>query len=606
MQTFQNFFAQKHRAARHTANFLLTREWLNLDLPGHGRAIERAYYGLLRPKELEALGLYTTAYGYDQAGRLDRVWDQPTLDGNHDPVGAASFNYTYLNRSGNLLRRTQGPNFNVWRTYDATRNNLETMTNQQAFSPYRWVSRFQYRAAHGMPGLNGLGQRESVTNEGFAFSSTTRRRYQYNQRGEVVSNRVQERSAQGNWFEIDGESYRYDAIGNREAASDQAVLPANPKVSYQANLQNQYTSITTNGSTFSPSHDADGNSLQTLVPGHFTAALGSQVTATNLQWDAENRLVAITTARNGTVSYQYDYLGRRIRRNLAGSILTYLYDGWNNLTLHHYGGLLRSYTWGLDLSGTMQGVGGVGGMLAVRKGSGSNAQTHYPLYDRVTDEGNGNVSDYLDQNGALSAHYEYDAFGRTTKANGPQRNEFRYRFSTKPMDYIMGLYYYGYRWYSPVTGRWISRDPITEEGGIHIYSLLNNSPISTTDHLGLLNNEKPPMRTVLEGYRCKVTVTIEFECQATKIKSEIEGPCPRKGKVTGSGTHSGKDKRAAIAEALGKAINDLNGQGMPCKVSCCALKKWRRLPPKDKCSESFKQVPIQPMPPMGVPPNFNE
>ena len=36
------------------------------------------------------------------------------------------------------------------------------------------------------------------------------------------------------------------------------------------------------------------------------------------------------------------------------------------------------------------------------------------------------------------------------------------RFSTKYYDAETDLYYYGYRYYSPSLGRWISRDPITE------------------------------------------------------------------------------------------------------------------------------------------------
>ena len=42
------------------------------------------------------------------------------------------------------------------------------------------------------------------------------------------------------------------------------------------------------------------------------------------------------------------------------------------------------------------------------------------------------------------------------------------RFSTKYYDAEAGLYYYGYRYYSPSLGRWISRDPIEEEGGVNL------------------------------------------------------------------------------------------------------------------------------------------
>jgi RHS repeat-associated protein len=32
----------------------------------------------------------------------------------------------------------------------------------------------------------------------------------------------------------------------------------------------------------------------------------------------------------------------------------------------------------------------------------------------------------------------------------------------------MGVTYYGYRWYDPHTGRWPSRDPIEERGGLNL------------------------------------------------------------------------------------------------------------------------------------------
>jgi RHS repeat-associated protein len=62
---------------------------------------------------------------------------------------------------------------------------------------------------------------------------------------------------------------------------------------------------------------------------------------------------------------------------------------------------------------------------------------------------------------------------------------FAYRFSTKPIDLKTGLYYYTYRYYDPLTGRWPSRDPIKEKGGLNLYSFLNNSTLFNFDVLGL-------------------------------------------------------------------------------------------------------------------------
>jgi len=47
------------------------------------------------------------------------------------------------------------------------------------------------------------------------------------------------------------------------------------------------------------------------------------------------------------------------------------------------------------------------------------------------------------------------------------------------------LYYYGYRYYDPETGRWLSRDPIGEVGGFNLYLFVNNNSINSVDPFGL-------------------------------------------------------------------------------------------------------------------------
>ena len=62
--------------------------------------------------------------------------------------------------------------------------------------------------------------------------------------------------------------------------------------------------------------------------------------------------------------------------------------------------------------------------------------------------------------------------------------------------------YYGYRYYDPQTGKWPSRDPIEENGGINLYGFVKNSPTNLTDVLGQIawvicnrcsNDKKGPM-----------------------------------------------------------------------------------------------------------------
>jgi RHS repeat-associated protein len=115
----------------------------------------------------------------------------------------------------------------------------------------------------------------------------------------------------------------------------------------------------------------------------------------------------------------------------------------------------------------------------------SITDNYYPTYD-----GNGNVSEYLAADGSTAAHFEYDPFGNTI-VNTDTNNQFAYRFSTKPLDPTTGFYYYGYRYYDPVTGRWPSRDPIGERGGKNLNGFLGNDGVQGIDLFGLMGPFSP-------------------------------------------------------------------------------------------------------------------
>ena len=97
---------------------------------------------------------------------------------------------------------------------------------------------------------------------------------------------------------------------------------------------------------------------------------------------------------------------------------------------------------------------------------------------------NGNATKYIDESGNVVAAYEYDDFGRTISSSGPLAHLFRHRFSTKYFDAETGLYYYGYRFYSPSLMRWLNRDPIEEEGGVNLYVFCRNNVLIHHDKFG--------------------------------------------------------------------------------------------------------------------------
>jgi RHS repeat-associated protein len=80
--------------------------------------------------------------------------------------------------------------------------------------------------------------------------------------------------------------------------------------------------------------------------------------------------------------------------------------------------------------------------------------------------------------------YEYGPFGEVFCSVGDMAKVNPFGFSTKYTDTETDLVYYGYRYYSPALGRWLSRDPIEERGGLNLYGFVNNDPVNKWDKLG--------------------------------------------------------------------------------------------------------------------------
>ena len=75
--------------------------------------------------------------------------------------------------------------------------------------------------------------------------------------------------------------------------------------------------------------------------------------------------------------------------------------------------------------------------------------------------------------------YEYGPFGELIRASAPMAKVNPFRFSTKFDDDETDLLYYGYRYYDPSTGRWLSRDPAEERGGLNLYIFVGNNSITS-------------------------------------------------------------------------------------------------------------------------------
>ena len=202
-------------------------------------------------------------------------------------------------------------------------------------------------------------------------------------------------------------------------------------------------------------------------------------------YDGKGRLRQITESNwvygawtlNATIRYVYDDM-RVIQERDANGTPT------------------AAYTRGCDLSGTFEGAGGIGGLLARSSSYSAGSWGAHSMYHA---DGNGNITYLVSNASAKTGEYRYDPYGRALYTSGSLATANPFRFSSKLWHEKTGFYYYGYRFYDPLTQRLINRDPIGEEGSNLVrddleshrsslaatYVFVAGSPISSIDPFGL-------------------------------------------------------------------------------------------------------------------------
>ena len=325
--------------------------------------------------------------------------------------------------------------------------------------------------------------------------------------------------------------YGYDPAGNLAMRTNNTLIQAfttaganelmnitrNNLLTVAGSLTNTPASLTINGQNATIYNDltfavTDGVELNNGL-NQFTAVVSSGLTMTNVflkmlpasvnlrsdlngnlvwdglkayDYDCANELTRITVTNAWKTEFAYDGFGRRrVRKEFSWSggswtqtnEVHYVYDGMLVIQERNSNNVPQvTYTRGLDLSGTMDGAGGIGGLLARSDADGS---AYYHA------DGNGNVTAMVDSSGNVVAKYLYDSFGNLIDKRGILADVNTYRFSSKEIDVRSGLYYYGYRNYDPNFQRWLNCDPDQEAGGFNLYQYIENNPVNLADAYGL-------------------------------------------------------------------------------------------------------------------------
>jgi len=188
------------------------------------------------------------------------------------------------------------------------------------------------------------------------------------------------------------------------------------------------------------------------------------------EWDAHNRLAKINHSDGSTTEYTYDAMGRRTRIiiwNASGTLASE-----------------RRFLWI------------PGGNQPYEERTASNAATarYFAQGEQrfwvspndkffYTRDHLGSVRELVNNGGTVQATYDYDPYGRRTKVSGAWDTVVGY--TGHHWQERSRLYLTWYRQYDPNLGRWLSRDPIGEGGGMNLYGYVLNNPINFYDPDGL-------------------------------------------------------------------------------------------------------------------------
>jgi RHS repeat-associated protein len=457
-----------------------------------------------------------TSFGYDANGNLTSVTDANShttsytynnmdrLTSRTDPL-SRSESYAYDN-NGNLLQFTDRRGKVSTYTYDDLNRRTFAGFGTAAGPTYESTISYSYDAG------NRLTQAvDSVT-------GTISRTY------DGLDRTTAETTPQGSI------SYGYDAAGRRTSMTvgsltavsytyDNAsrltqIAQGTPTVSFAYDSVNRRTSLTLpNGVVMSYGYDSSSEltginyAAGSTALGNLTysydlsgrrTSMGGTYAATNLpstvsttSYDAANELTGWGTATltydsngnmtsDGTNSYvwsarnelasmnstgdtfQYDPFGRRVTKTIVSSTTDYLFDGVNPVQ---------------ELSGSSVSANLLTGLGVDERFTRTDSSG---TANFLTDA-HGSTLALTNSSASAVASYTYDPFGNTTVTGSSAST---YEYIGRESDGT-GVYFYRARYYSPELGRFLSEDPIGNDGGINHYAYAGNDPILFVDPMGL-------------------------------------------------------------------------------------------------------------------------
>jgi RHS repeat-associated protein len=257
----------------------------------------------------------------------------------------------------------------------------------------------------------------------------------------------------------------FEANVSLQAGTNTVTIIANAEGRHQTNRYQ----VVEAGKTFT--YDANGN------------LVSNGVTGARYEWDAANRLLAVQSGTGVSPvirsEFTYDGYSRRVRQ---------VEKVWSN-SQWQVTSEKRLLWLGTDIAEERDTNNNVTKRYFARGVSvlRSPSSVFDPFF--YTRDHLDSIRELTDTNGTVRARYAYDPWGRRTKLSGDLEADFG--FTGHYFHAPSGLHLALYRAYDADLGRWISRDPIGEGGGLNLYGYVYENPINATDLLGLKDQPWP-------------------------------------------------------------------------------------------------------------------
>ncbi|MDP1835514.1 MAG: RHS repeat-associated core domain-containing protein [Chlamydiales bacterium] len=248
----------------------------------------------------------------------------------------------------------------------------------------------------------------------------------------------------------DPHHYAYDSIHNRLSKDNHA---------YHLNGLNQVL----DDSQASYSYDLCGNLISKAIPLH----------TISYSYDALNRLTQAECHGQWVISYSYDSFGRRLTRHLSYP------DGSQEYSSYLFQGMCEIGCYKNDHLQELRILGkGKGAELGAAIAIEVAGDIYAPIHDH-----RGNVCCLLSTSGVAEDTYRYTAYGESTNDTATVNNPWRY--ASKRLDHLTGLYNFCKRDYDCQLGRWLTPDPAGFVDGPNLYAYVSNRPLTLFDPWGL-------------------------------------------------------------------------------------------------------------------------